>query len=54
VITDVDINFSPNSVAVQVFEPEMINNLKKLDGHKVLGETLRVRRINEETANISA
>lgn len=54
VITDVDMRFSLNSIAVEVFEADMVDKLKKLNGLKVLGEELIVRRINEETANITA
>jgi hypothetical protein len=54
IITDVDLKFALNSVAIEVFDSEMVDKVKKLDGIEVLGEKITVRRINEETANISA
>jgi len=54
IITDVDLKFALNSVALEVFDSAMVDKVKKLDGLEILGEKIIVRRINEETANISA
>lgn len=40
----------PTSIAVQLMDKSMVDKMKKLDGVHCLGETLKVRRINEETA----
>lgn len=54
IITDVDLKFALNSVALEVFDSAMVDKVKKMDGIEILGEKIVVRRINEETANISA
>ena len=54
VITDVDMTFSSNSVAIDVLDASMVDKLKELSGTPLLGSEILVRRINEETANISA
>ena len=53
-IVDIDMNpFSNNvsnkTVSLQVSDIFMVSRLKRLDGILCLGETLRVRKINEET-----
>lgn len=54
VITDVDMKFSTNSVAIELLDQSMVDKMKELSGTPLLGSELLVRRINEETANISA
>lgn len=53
-IVDIDMNpfgngVSNNTISVQVSDIFMVSRLKRLDGIMCLGETLRVRKINEET-----
>ena len=53
-IVDIDMNpfgngVSNNNISVQVSDIFMVSRLKRLDGIVCLGETLRVRKINEET-----
>lgn len=53
-IVDIDMNpfgngVSNNNISVQVSDIFMVSRLKRLDGIMCLGETLRVRKINEET-----
>ena len=50
VIVDIDINNGPTSVAVELLDRAMVDKVKKLDGTSCLGEKLKVRRVNEETA----
>ena len=46
--------YGPTSIAVELKEKWMVDNFKKLDGLYCLGEKLKVRRVNEETAQTSA
>ena len=53
-IVDIDMNpfgngVSNNNISVQVSDIFMVSRLKRLDGIMCLGETSRVRKINEET-----
>jgi hypothetical protein len=43
-------NNGPTSIAVELLEKTMVERLKKLDGTICLGEKLKVRKVNEETA----
>jgi len=47
-------NHGPTSIAVELLDKSMVDRMKKLDGTHCLGETLKVRRINEETAQTNA
>jgi hypothetical protein len=49
-IVDIDMNYGPTSISVELYHKAMVEKMKKLEGVPCLGETLRVRRINEETA----
>ena len=49
-IVDIDMNNGPTSIAVELQDKSMVDRMKKLDGTKCLGESLKVRRVNEETA----
>lgn len=51
VIVDIDMNNGPSSIAVELLEKSMVDKMKKLDGILCLGEKLKVRRVNEETAS---
>lgn len=42
--------YGPTSIAVELKEKWMVDKFKKLDGIYCLGEKLKVRRLNEETA----
>lgn len=42
------------SVAVELKEKSMVDKFKRLDGIYCLGESLKVRRLNEETAQTNA
>jgi hypothetical protein len=53
-IVDIDMNYGPTSIAVELLNKSMVDKLKKLDGIHCLGENLRVRRVNEETASTNA
>lgn len=44
----------PQSVAVELKEKPMVDKVKKLDGIHCIGEKLKVRKLNEETAQTSA
>ena len=54
VIVDIDMNNGPTSIAVELQDKSMVDRMKKLDGIKCLGESLKVRRVNEETAQTNA
>lgn len=43
-------NYGPTSIAVELKEKWMVDKLKKLDGLYCLGEKLKIRKLNEETA----
>lgn len=47
-------NYGPTSIAVELKEKSMVDKMKKLDGLYCLGEKLKVRRLNEETAQTNA
>lgn len=49
-IVDIDMNYGPTSIAVELKEKAMVDKLKKLDAIDCLGESLRIRKLNEETA----
>jgi len=49
-IVDIDMNYGPSSIAVELLSKNMVDKMKKLDGTHCLGENLKVRRVNEETA----
>jgi len=53
-IVDIDLTYGPTSISVELQSKEMVEKVKKLSGIKVLGETLKVRRINEETIESNA
>jgi hypothetical protein len=46
---DIDIKYGPLSIAVELKDKAMTDKLKKLDGIKCLGESIKVRKVNEET-----
>lgn len=46
--------YGPTSIAVELREKWMVDRVKKLDGIHCLGENLKVRRLNEETAQTNA
>jgi len=49
-IVDIDMRNGPTSIAVELAEKSMVDKLKKLDGKmQLLGESLHIRRLNEET-----
>ncbi|TNV79878.1 hypothetical protein FGO68_gene15484 [Halteria grandinella] len=51
-IADIDMNNGPTSVAVELADRTMVETLKRLDGKlSMLGETLHIRRLNEETVH---
>lgn len=51
-IADIDMRNGPTSIAVELGDRSMVDKLKKLDGKlHLLGETLHIRRLNEETVN---
>ena len=51
-IADIDMRTGPTSIAVELGDRSMVDKLKKLDGKlHLLGETLHIRRLNEETVN---
>ena len=47
-------NNGPTSIAVELFDKSMVDRMKRLDGIHCLGEKLKVRRVNEETAQTNA
>lgn len=47
-------NYGPSSIAVELLEKPMLDKMKKLDGLHCLGEKLKVRKLNEETAQTNA
>lgn len=49
-IVDIDLNHGPTSIAVELLQKPMVDKIKQLDGIKCLGEIIKVRRVNEETA----
>lgn len=49
-IVDIDMTYGPSSISVELYSKAMVDKMKKLDGTPCLGDTLRVRRVNEETA----
>lgn len=49
-IVDIDMNHGPTSISVELLSKQMVDKLKKLDGTPCLGEKLKVRRVNEDTA----
>lgn len=49
-IVDVDMEYGPTSIACELKDKSMVDRMKKLDGVYCLGESLKVRRLNEETA----
>ena len=54
VIVDIDMNISPTSVSVSVLELDMVEKIKKLDGINCIGETMRVRKVGEDSEQINA
>ncbi len=42
-------NYGPTSISVELKEKWMVDKFKRLDGTRCLGESLKIRRINEET-----
>jgi hypothetical protein len=54
VIVDIDLHHGPTSIAVELQDRSMVEKVKKLDGVHCLGEELKVRRVNEETAQTNA
>ena len=51
-IVDIDMTNGPTSIAVELAEKGMVERLKKLDGQIVcLGESLHIRKLNEETVH---
>lgn len=51
-IVDIDMTNGPTSIAVELAEKSMVEKLKKLDGQIVcLGESLHIRKLNEETVH---
>jgi len=42
--------YGPTSIAVELKEKRMLDKMKKLDGIHCLGEKLKIRKLNEETA----
>lgn len=45
-------NNGPTSIAVELADKSMVDKLKRLDGRlHCLGETLHIRKLNEETLN---
>lgn len=49
-IVDIDMTNGPTSIAVELADKSMVDKLKRLDGKvTLLGETLHIRRLNEET-----
>ena len=53
-IVDIDLNYGPTSIAVELLQKPMVEMMKKLNGVYCLGETLKVRKVNEETAQSNA
>jgi hypothetical protein len=49
-IVDIDLNHGPTSIAVELLQKPMVDKIKQLDGIQCLGEIIKVRRVNEETA----
>lgn len=47
-------NYGPSSIAVELKDKSMLDKVKKLDGLHCLGEKLKVRKLNEETAQTNA
>lgn len=47
-------NNGPSSIAVELKDRSMVDEIKKLDGVNCLGEKLKVRRVNEETVQTNA
>ena len=43
-------NSGPSSIAVELQDKAMVEKIKLLDGAKCLGEKLKVRKVNEESA----
>lgn len=51
-IVDIDMTNGPTSIAVELADKGMVEKLKKLDGQLVcLGESLHIRKLNEETVH---
>lgn len=51
-IVDIDMNNGPTSIAVELADRSMVDILKQMDGKILcLGETLHIRRLNEETVH---
>lgn len=46
--------YGPTSIAVELKEKWMLDKVKKLDGIHCLGEKLKIRKLNEETAQTNA
>jgi hypothetical protein len=53
-IIDIDMAYGISSVSVELFHKSMVETLKKIDGTSCLGEILKVRRINDESAQTNA
>jgi hypothetical protein len=53
-IVDCDVANASTTVSVEVTTQAMVEILKQLDGQVCLGETLRVRKIGEETTEANA
>lgn len=53
-ILDIDMTYGPSSISVELLAKSMVDKIKKLEGTPCLGDTLRVRRVNEETAQTNA
>ena len=55
-IVDIDVQTGGayNSIVVELLNPLMIEQFKKLDGISCLGEPIRIRRRGEETTQTNA
>ncbi len=47
-------NYGPTSIAVELKHKSMMDKMKKLEGFPCLGEKLKIRKLNEETAQTNA
>ena len=55
-IIDIDVQTGGqnNSIQVELSNQDMIEQFRVLEGHECLGETLKIRRIGEETTQTNA
>ena len=55
-IIDIDVQTGGqnNSIQVELANQDMIEQFRVLEGHECLGETLKIRRIGEETTQTNA